>query len=380
MRVVIDALSAVTGGGVTYFSNLLPALGGIDPRNEYVVLRDSWQRELDFSLPGNFRRQEIHLPFKSVFLRLVWEQVGLPTLMHQLRADLLLSPADITSIPVRQPKVLVIRNLNPYSGLGLEMGWRYAARNTLLRMVTRLSAHSADHIVFVSHYSQRVVTSILGIPIDKTSVVYHGLSQQFSPARKGRSILVPTDQPYVLFVSNIMEHKNLITLVRAFVDLCQDDTFAHHLVIAGRVLASREVELARRLITEAQVGHRVHFLGQIPYAELPALYSNADIFVLPSLLETFGHPLVEAMASGLPIVASNVCAMPEICGDAALYFDPHDTIALSTQIRRVLSDATIRASLQANGLRRASEFSWDKTAKEMLLIFEQVVSEHSKER
>jgi glycosyltransferase involved in cell wall biosynthesis len=128
----------------------------------------------------------------------------------------------------------------------------------------------------------------------------------------------------------------------------------------------------RQIMDQAGEGDRLHLLGPVPYRELPALYQQADAFVFPSLIESFGHPLVEAMASGIPIAASNVTALPEICNDAAVYFNPEDIHDAVEKISQILTDRSLREQLVNQGRSRASEFSWEKTAKKTLALFQNV--------
>ena len=121
----------------------------------------------------------------------------------------------------------------------------------------------------------------------------------------------------------------------------------------------------------------MHFLGSMEYEKLPHLYRNALVFVLPSRLETFGHPLVEAMASGVPIVASDLPICREICQNAALYFDVNDASELAQRIVTLIENPELRQRLREFGLERAKEFSWERTAAQMVEIFEEVINGRS---
>jgi glycosyltransferase involved in cell wall biosynthesis len=147
-------------------------------------------------------------------------------------------------------------------------------------------------------------------------------------------------------------------------------------VFAGAIRTPKEFQRIQKRVAQFKLAGRVHHLGLVPYHELPALYQGASLFVLPSLLETFGHPLVEAMASGVPISASNIAAIPEICGDAAAYFDPYDVDGMTNTLRGVLEDKVLRERLTANGRKRAKDFSWTNTAQQMLSLFEAAAREY----
>jgi len=118
----------------------------------------------------------------------------------------------------------------------------------------------------------------------------------------------------------------------------------------------------------------VHFTGYIPEGDLPALYNGADLFVFPSLYEGFGLPVLEAMACGTPVITSNTSSLPEVAGDAALLVDPYDVDAIAEAMRRVLTDLNLAGELRVKGLARASEFSWERTARETLAVYEKVLA------
>ena len=374
MRILINVLSATGGGGMIYINNLLPGLAQVDDHNEYLVLTAPWQDFWDFKLPSNFRVVEAPLPpLRSVVRRLVWEQVGLPSYLHSQMVDVLFSVADITTLLASCKVVLAIRNPNPYTVGKWRYGWHYMTRNMSLKMLTCLSARRADRVTFVSQHSRDVVCAQLGIPKTKTHVVYHGISPIFSTP--SRSVTNVNDsqlrgRPYILSVSNITEHKNYPFLVRAFARLCRQVDIEHDLVIAGESIAQDQVVEMTRIAATAGLSKRLWLLGQVPHADLPGLYQEAALFVFPSLLETFGLPLVEAMASSVPVVASNRTAIPEICQDAALYFNPTDVEDAAQKMAQALGDPALREQMVARGQARAAEFSWERTAHETLAVFE----------
>jgi len=126
-----------------------------------------------------------------------------------------------------------------------------------------------------------------------------------------------------------------------------------------------------RLVHDSNLQERVHLIGAVKHSTLPSIYKAAKLFVLPSLQETFGHPLIEAMASGLPIVASDIPVIREICQQAAVYFDPNDPDDLRAKMEEVLSNSRLREKLIQKGLERAKIFSWEKCAKQTLAVFKE---------
>jgi len=175
-----------------------------------------------------------------------------------------------------------------------------------------------------------------------------------------------------LFVGTLEPRKNIIRLIRAFHQMRTSAHVEHELVIAGK-----EGWLYSGIFDEVDrlgLKDSVHFLSYVTPKDLVNLYSIADMFVYPSLYEGFGFPPLEAMACELPVVASNISSMPEVIGDAAVLVNPYDVNSIAEGIFKVLTDDTLRLSLIEKGLERVKIFSWDKSAKEYLKVFEEILN------
>jgi len=172
--------------------------------------------------------------------------------------------------------------------------------------------------------------------------------------------------PFILFVGQLQPRKNLGRLVEAFEQVA-DAQSDQHLVIAGGHGWLKQTILQR--IEESPKRSRIHLIGRVPDDLLPALYWGADVFVLPSLYEGFGMPALEAMASGCPVVTSNVSSLPEVSGGAAVLVDPYRAEDI---VRGIREARALRAELRERGIRRAAQFDWDKTAEKTLRVIEDV--------
>jgi glycosyltransferase involved in cell wall biosynthesis len=168
-------------------------------------------------------------------------------------------------------------------------------------------------------------------------------------------------QDYILAVGPTYAHKNFERLLRAYAMLTEETRERHDLVIAGGL--EPYLSILKSLAIELGIQDKVRFLGYLPQDDMPELYREASLFVFPSLYEGFGLPLLEAMASGCPVISSNTSSMPEVCGDAAKYVDPHDESDICRAIGEVLSDTGLRESLVEKGLQRCKSFTWESTAK-----------------
>jgi glycosyltransferase involved in cell wall biosynthesis len=349
----------------------LPAIGLLDTETEYLVLRSTWQKPWDFNLPRNFHFYKVPLSKElSVWRRLIWEQFSLPQFVRDHNVDIIFCPTDIASLFSPGKTVLAIRNLNVYIGNDLKRGLGYFInRKLILRTMTWISAKKASRVIFMSNYMRSVVCRQLSIPYSKTEVIHHGLKPDFF--KKIYEIpewIKQLPRPYLLSVSAIKAHKNYPFLVRAFFKVIKNLNLPHHIVLAGQLEFHNHITEMRQIAEEAGMSDRLHLLGTVHHNELPALYQQADIFVFPSLIESFGLPLIEAMASGIPIVVSNVTAHPEICADAAVYFDPKDITEISNKISQVITDRSLRNQLVSRGLTRATEFSWKVTAEKTIAL------------
>jgi glycosyltransferase involved in cell wall biosynthesis len=258
--------------------------------------------------------------------------------------------------------------------LSLQIRLRLAA----LRAVTRVSARVCDRIMFVSEDSAGWIGDMFGVPARRRAVVHHGIDANAwaRPAGSGAS---PHPRAYILSVSSVHRHKNYVRLIQAYVDLARRRAVLPDLVIIGDdqdPAYSAEMQRARS-DAGAELAARIHILGEVPYAEIKSYYAGADLFVFPSYLETFGHPLLEAMASGAPVVAADTPVFHEVAGDAAVYADPYAAQALSGAIEEVLFAPRKREALIERGLERARACSWNVTAQRLSSLFADVLAERS---
>jgi len=229
----------------------------------------------------------------------------------------------------------------------------------------------ATHIIAVSHATKCDLIQHLAIAEENISVVYEGIDHQvFRPVER-RLI----DYPYVLYVGTEQPRKNLVGLLRAFRMLKSHNGFKDFkLVKVGRSGGLNDEFRKETILTirELDLSNDVIFTDYVPEEDLPAYYSGAGCFVLPSLYEGFGFTPLEAMACGCPVIVSNAASLPEIVGDAALLVEPNDTSSLVGCLQVVLTNKGLRQQLVSKGLKRANLFSWENTARETLNVYENV--------
>jgi glycosyltransferase involved in cell wall biosynthesis len=230
---------------------------------------------------------------------------------------------------------------------------------------------SADRVLVVSEATKQDLMRHCRVDGQKVRVIYNGVSERFHPLTESLdSVRLRYNLPerFVLFVGTVEPRKNLARLVEAFNRVGRK--IAHSLVVVGA--KGWKTSPIYREIGRSPLRDRIHVTGFVADGDLPAVYNLADAFVYPSLYEGFGIPVVEAMACGTPVVTSDVSALPEVAGDAAVLVDPLDVAQLAEAIERVLHDETLREMLRAKGIERAKRFSWDASAAKVVQCFREV--------
>jgi len=235
------------------------------------------------------------------------------------------------------------------------------------------SARRAGAVITDSEHSRRDIIGRWGLSPSKVVVIPLAPASSFRPMdRDGAAERLRArfglPERFILNAGRLQPRKNLGRLVRAYGRARKEGGVAIPLVIAGR--KKYKYEDVEKAISSTGLGESVIMPGPVPDEDLPALYSAAEVFVFPSLYEGFGLPPLEAMACGTPVVASNAASLPEVLGDAALLFDPLDEEAMTGAMVRALTDPDLRESLRARGLARASQFTWERTARETLNVYE----------
>lgn len=377
MKIAINTTSAVAGGGVTYIKNLLTYLSKINTNHQYLILTTLKGKEIFCFQHPHFRFLPFRMVSRNPLLRILWEQLILPFVLKKEGVDVLFSPGNICPLFTQLPNVVMIQNIEPFSDdLSRGRGLTQRIRLKLLKILTMISIKKAQRVIFPS-MKARTLTERSGALIQHAEVVYHGIDKEIFYPRTEDDICRQCKKKYgldkfILYVSHIQRYKNFFELIKAFVLLKDKIGNDIQLVFAGRCFDEEYYKEMQDFIREHRYEDRIIFLGNVPYEELPFLYSACMIFVYPSICESFGMTLVEAMACGAPILASDIEPMTEICANAAIYFDPTNPAAIADVIHKTLLDKDIVSKLKTNSLTRAKDFSWENTAKSTLRVFENI--------
>lgn len=365
-RVTIDyTAGAQQGAGIgRYTRELVQALGRLDTTTTYTLLVRGDIRvagSVD-GFPANFRLRRIPIANRT-FLRL-W-RTGVPLAGEWLAgaADVYYSP-DFTLPPLRGGRAAV--TIHDLSFLRVpetaDAGLRAYLSAAVPRAVTR-----ADHVFADSAHTRQDLIDLLGVPPDRISVLLSATSPHFRRVEDAAALAevrarYGLDGPFILGLGTLEPRKNLARLMEAFARL-RAEGVAHHLILVGGRGWLDDPIFAH--VERLGLRDSARFLGYVPDADLPALYSLADAFAFPSLYEGFGLPPLEALACGTPTVVSDTSSLPEVVGDAALLVPPTDVDALAAALRRLLDDAALGARLRVAGPSRAASFSWDTAARQL---------------
>ncbi|MCP4358899.1 MAG: glycosyltransferase family 4 protein [Chloroflexi bacterium] len=377
MKIGIDVTAAVTqGGGIgRYTRELISALTAVDTQNDYhfFAAKNPVASPVPNPIPQAENVQLHTAPVDERWLYRLWYRLRLPLPVQWMTGslDLFHSP-DFVLPPVSEhiPTLLTVHDLSfvHYPDTFPEKLVTY------LNRVVPWSINRATHVLADSQATKDDLTAVWQVPVDKITVLYSGVHERFQPVTDGDWLTAVRQKykigpaPYILAVGTVQPRKNYQALIRAFQPVAQ--THPHNLIITGGKGWLYDEMMAE--VGRQGLDGRVRFTGFVDDADLPTLYSDAALFVFPSLYEGFGLPLLEAMACGVPIITSNSSSLPEVAGDAAVQLSPHDEAGWTAAVQTLLTDSNQRIQLVAAGFRQARRFSWQQSARQLGQIYGQV--------
>jgi glycosyltransferase involved in cell wall biosynthesis len=379
MRVGID-LSPLAYGNRTrgigaYAENLVAALAASDTTNEYVLFTATGNEAytLPFTRTQNITPIHLSVPPLGRVTPLLSHQLILPLRARALRLDVLHLMAvpfnpSTPAVPAwtRVPTVITLFDVMPLR-LG-DVLLKHARHRRFYNFQLNLCRRAAM-LITASEATARDLAQFAIASRKKIAVIPLAPPPLDSPnnlSDAGRTILQAA--PFLLHVGGDEPQKDQITVLRAFGMLCRNPAFRHHLVLVGK----HHLDDTPALEMSTRAARRILRLTTATRADLDALYAQCDAFVFPSLYEGFGLPVLEAMRAGAPVITTNVSALPEIAGDAALFVAPKNPEALAVAIRRVLDDERVRVKLSEAGEHRAQQFTWARAAELTRAVYERV--------
>lgn len=360
-------LPGVVGGTETYAAGLLYGLAQIDQRDEFIVFVNQEGKNWPLPEAPNFSRVVCPVLATCRTWRYLFEQLRLPRLLTRYKIDVVHSLGYAGPLLGRCPSVVTIPDLN-YITLKHTMPIR---KRIVLRVFSTQSARWANRVITISNFSKGEISRGLKLNPDKITVTHLGpirngnanSSENWAELKRRYGI----QERYVVAFGGGSLHKNIPRLIQAFA-LVKDE-FPHFFILIGRIPSN--VDLSAKSIGR-DVRDRIITTGYVPEEHIMPLLSHADLFVLPSLYEGFGLPVLEAQQAAVAVACSTAGSLPEVGGDGALYFDPTSVENIAQTIRYCLVDAELRSQLILKGRGNLNRFSWHKTAKETLAVYQNV--------
>jgi glycosyltransferase involved in cell wall biosynthesis len=374
MKIAIDTiplLSPLTGVGY-YTYQIAKALREIDSTHEFAYFYGYYSPNL--ISPGEhpksfYRLKEAvrKVPFLGTAVR-NFKDWG--NYLSSRQFDLYFEP---NFIPLKMPAKRTVVTVLDFSFARFPE-WHSKDKVRYFRKHFWKKISRADRIIVISDFIKNEAIHSFGFPEDQLTTIHLGFDQSIFRVYPREDLLAVKNkyrlpENFILFVGSIEPRKNLQNLLRAYMDLEESVRKELKLVLVGFKGWENEeiVSFIKKLKSD------VFYLGYVPEVELGKIYNLAKLFVYPSLYEGFGLPPLEAMACGCPVVVSNAASLPEVCGDAAFYIDPHDVHSIVQGLNQVLTDEAQRGFLRVRGMERAKLFSWGKAAMEHLRVFEQLI-------
>lgn len=350
-----------------YLVNVVRRLPELAPADQFVLFAPRRDHALWEDMAPCATVELVDDRYDSPLPSLWWHSAILPRRLSAHACDVVFLPAGNRRLGFGYgvPGVATVHDLSQ-----LHVPKKYdAARMFYATRVLPMLIGRQDRVVTVSGSTRDDVLERTRITAEQVCVVPNGVdlsryALRDPAAARGAASRLGLDQPYLLYVARL-EHpgKNHVTLLEAYARL-RSAGLTHKLVLAGpRWNGAEAIDAA---VARLGLAEHVVFTGFVAGDDLPALYAGATAFVFPSLYEGFGIPLLEAMACGVPCCVANVSSLPEVAGDAALLFDPHDPGAIAAALHRLLDDDVLRARLRARGLKRCAEFTWERSAQGVL--------------
>lgn len=349
---------------------LIKNLQEIDKANEYIIFGRNGVNDA-FPETSNF-----HIHTFSSFTYADWEQISLTKKIKKEKLDLLHCTANTAPLFLSVPLIVTIHDIIYLEQVNFKGTSYQNLGNLYRRFIVPKIAKKAKLILTVSKFEKQNIIRRLKLPEEKVKVLYNGVGLQFHNQYSKKEIeqfrrkyALPSQ--FIMFLGNTAPKKNTINVIKAYADFCLQNQNRIPLV-----LLDYKKELVAKILDELNQSALLPqfvFPGYVPYNEIPLMYNAATLFLYPSLRESFGLPILEAMACGVPAITSNTSSMPEVAGDAAELINPFNYKELSDAIAKLLANEDLRNGYKQKGLQRAKKFTWKKSAEELRTIYETIV-------
>jgi len=345
---------------------LIKNLQEIDNRNEYTIFGREGVNDI-IPETSNF-----HIDTFSAFSYADWEQIKLVRKIKKRKPDLLHCTANTAPLFLDIPLIITLHDIIYLEQVDFKGTAYQNLGNLYRRFIVPKIVKKAALILTVSEFEKENIIRRLKVPEEKVQVIYNGVGPQFTTNYSSQEIeefrnRYNLPEQFIMFLGNTAPKKNTENVIKAYVEFC-----LQHKEAIPLVLLDYKKELVIKILEELKrlpLLPRFVFPGYVPYRQIPLMYNAATLFLYPSLRESFGLPILEAMACGVPVITSNTSSMPEVAGNAAALIDPFDFKDLAGALARMLN-REVRDRYIEKGLQRAKEFTWRNSAEKLLRIYE----------
>ncbi|MFA0960562.1 glycosyltransferase family 4 protein [Roseivirga sp. BDSF3-8] len=339
----------------------------IDRENEYFIFVKEDEDSDCLTPTENF--EIVTIPSASYP---IWEQINLPKAASRYKLDVLHCTCNTAPLMTGVPMVLTLHDIIYLESVSFKGTAYQNFGNLYRRYVVPRIVGKCEKVLTVSHFEKEKIIARLDLPEDKVEVVYNAINRKFRKIDDEEQLAgirktydLPED--FILLFGNTAPKKNTIGALKAYVSYCNQVSDPLPMVITDI-----EPAFIEKLLQEMGARHlrdKLHLKDYIAFDQLPYVYSMATFFLYPSLRESFGMPILEAMACGTPVITSDTSSMPEVAGSAALLSDPFKPDSIASQMVKMHEDEALRTELITKGLNRASEFNWTSTAEQVLSVY-----------
>lgn len=368
MNIGIDARAAYKnfrGGFGTYIYNLVNKMVKISHSHTLNLYLDG-TNEVPIPKSKNILPRILKFPFPFL-----WTQIRLPISLIKYSPDIFLFPSQTIASYVPCTSIVTIHDLG-----FKKTNTRSLLDNMRIDYQTKKCISISDRIIAVSNNTKEDLIENYSVPPDKITVIPHGCDHIYSNKRKiNKSDLLKKygiKYPYILSLGYLMPQKNIPRLVDAFALFKRESQLPHSLVIAGP--RGPDEKRVQHHIIKNKLENNVKRVNYIDHEDLFSLYKYSALFIYPSLYEGFGFPILEAMASGTPVITSNISSLPEIAGDAAVLINPYEITHIASALMDVVINDKLRNTNIEKGYKRAKRFTWQKTAEKTLSLINSLVN------
>lgn len=300
------------------------------------------------------------------------EQISLPLAVKKTRPDVLHCTANTAPLSCPVPLIITIHDVIYLEEINFKGSAYQNFGNVYRRMVVPHGIKKASTIITVSEYEKGVIAETCRVDPAKINVIHNGVAERFHPRIPGSELnhfrkMYHLPEQFILFLGNTSPKKNTKAAIKAYVHYCLNENNPLPAVVPDYPITS--VMHILKEIGRPELITKIHLPGYMPSEKMPLLYNCSSIFLYPSLRESFGLPVLEAMACGIPVITSDIPAIREVAGDAATLIDPENYVSIAEKLHALLKDDQARNACKQKGLARVGLFSWHGAAKKLVNIY-----------